>query len=1284
MSSTHFFRQRSALWLDRATTISMDPPGANVRHDSLRASTVFVNDEDHGSTTPAAAAVENDRDDNNNNNSFSVPASPPVVPATLVRETFHGGTDGRNASLNSYPVASFVRDWVRTSMMDNNNGNNNHQHHHQRNHHHNHNAYAPYNNNSNNRTAVHSQTTNWRGFRDLGPPTTATVTHNNNNNPLDRNNNDTGNHSFRRSNSVVSSATDDDDGNSTIATATTNTTTATTTTRPTYAVRTDSDLLPPLAHRRRISLEDMTATHASAPQVMERGEPLDDAVEYILVDGDLIALPPPPPNQAEQEFMEAHLRQAALSQRQQQHHHPQQQQDYSNVDLVKSCQPKRVRRGVRKLTRFFKRGGGGGGSGVGGKHQQQHQLDQKQQELQKQQRAEPLVSTTASPPELSSVSSVATTTTTAPTVTTTFSSSSTVGSSTSPSSYLLRSDTVPPQPLVAAATTRPSLLQQQSQHSQQQQHQQAFGPISMREQELSAAVRSLSPLRDVLLPQQHPSSPDRQRLQQQPQQHIPNALDQRKQAPNVSNNTALPPDTKSPTRQQQKLSRQGKGKRWGVRGRRKAPPSSSSTDMLMTNNEEKSSDEMGLETHSLLTGLAPPSTPQHLTAAASRRRLVETAHDGMRPLLDPPSSDHLHQQSLPLPAPHGLQDRLVSSGGNSVTASYVGTTDQWATALVNSPYWIPPPDMSIAESFVEDDGSGAAIKKEEDDDNNLAADAVPLPLSLVSDQADYKVDKADTPDVEAMLRRAVLETNAADEFERDSDSLPNFPVHCSFKEATSLKPAAAEPNRTYSLAEAPPDCTGPVINETLKVFMISENAADKTWLARKLRNSSSKRVRKRAPSLPLDARKRTTLAVDVHEWRQPPPAVMEESSSAVDCASSNSCNSNIKCVIWDVQGASNLAETRSNFGVHPGTQSLFFSAQSLYILVWDLACHNPKANRIEVMASRDYDDDEDSDFDDEDENDYFVREEANRQADRALHADITNRVFSWLDCIAQRGPKSAVLPVALIPESMSPSEVQRRCDTFQNLLKDHVQRYDMMRLMGSSSSSSPPKLLTGASDNLLCVHNYGDCEGLAQLQEMVWAIATDPSHSVFDHVGTPVPPGTARVYAAIQKFKRDDHKLVLLDHMLGEIGGEEPLPVIVRALQFLASIGEILYFSDEDEDGVVDDVLSRYIILERRWLISALSCILRNGDLKRELDDTRRFMNMQCIYTDERYEENDVTQALLSGKLSSCPLLSDRDAQMLWQNLSFMQEASNRYSNMVERSSELLMVIGCWLLFDSL
>ena len=166
---------------------------------------------------------------------------------------------------------------------------------------------------------------------------------------------------------------------------------------------------------------------------------------------------------------------------------------------------------------------------------------------------------------------------------------------------------------------------------------------------------------------------------------------------------------------------------------------------------------MGIETQ-LMTGLAPPSTPHASRSRPSSHGLVATAHDGLRPLLDPPSFDNI----LSTPQGQPLQDRLVSSGGNSVTASYVGTTDQWATAV--PPYWMqPPPDMSIAESFVEDDGSGGAVIKKDDDDADL-------PTSLLSDQADYKVDKADTPDVEAMLRRAVLETTS-DDLERDSDCL---------------------------------------------------------------------------------------------------------------------------------------------------------------------------------------------------------------------------------------------------------------------------------------------------------------------------------------------------------------------------------------------------------------------------------------------------------------------------------------------------------------------------------
>ena len=625
-----------------------------------------------------------------------------------------------------------------------------------------------------------------------------------------------------------------------------------------------------------------------------------------------------------------------------------------------------------------------------------------------------------------------------------------------------------------------------------------------------------------------------------------------------------------------------------------------------------------------------------------------------------------------MPRMHPIQETSsTGSGGGrqqSVTASYVGTTDQLAEAAS----YIMPPDMSIAESFVEDDLSGA-LKKEDDDD-------LDMPLSFVStdDQADYKVDKVDAPDVEAMLRRAVLETNADLEHRDSSDCLPmNLPLPPDLfagspgsKGGQTYKQAAVfhpdDDTKPVPLSELTPygaSAAASVYNDTLKVVMVSASSVDKSWLARRLRNSNNHRK---------GARKRTTLAVDVHEWR---PYTTTTTSEPME-------RSKIKCQIWDVQGRAGMSVAsapegdRSNFGAHPGTQSLFFSAQSLYILVWDLAANNEQTNRIDLVSHhhhshhRFYDDDDDVDDSDEsdDENDDFAREERNRQADRALHADITNRVLSWLDCVAQRAPKSAVLPVALIPEHMSETEVKRRCDTFQNLLKDHVHRYDNM--MGGSGVGGddndmmmyPPKLLTGVSDNLLCVNNYGDAKGIAKLQEMVYAIANDPSHSVFDHVGTPVPPGTELVYEAIQKFK-EDHKLILLDHVLGELGEVLSKDMILNALRFMASIGEIIYFSEDN-----DEVLSRYIILSRKWLVSALSCILRN-DLKRELVETRRFMNMQCIYTDEQFEESEITNALVSGKTSSCPLLSDRDAQMLWQSMSFMREASDRYSNLMESST---------------
>ena len=671
-------------------------------------------------------------------------------------------------------------------------------------------------------------------------------------------------------------------------------------------------------------------------------------------------------------------------------------------------------------------------------------------------------------------------------------------------------------------------------------------------------------------------------------------------------------------------------------------------------------------------GLEPPSTEQlsqqeFNTGTASDndyRNQYDTNHDLQFPPRPPLTPPRMH--------PFSNNPLLPNDGRQtSVTASYVGTAD----------ILLPSPNQSLsttghvqstsvaAESFVEEDLYDAAFLNKKEDDMDLLSNSTfspyaPYIQSLIPDAlhggGDLKVDKADAPDVEAMLRRALMETTSDLEYMNDSDSEPtNLPIPLDYYSTTTSvngmmmghskqEQRKSVDGQSIPLSSALPSHTD-VHNDTLKLILVSASSVDKSWVARRLRNCDKR------------ARPRSTLAVDVHEWVPPVPPTEElQKTNNNDNNLEHDHKSPIKCVIWDVQGASTAfgssAESRSNFGAHPGTQSLFFSPQSLYLLCWDLGCTNAKTNRLEHGK----DDDSDYDDDDEDDDDYdddFIREEANRQADRALHADIIHRVLSWYDCIARSGPRSAVLPIALVPEGMSVFEIKRRCDMMRIVLEDHFHRnYELDTLA--------PKLLTGTESSILCVNNFGDAQGIKQLQEMVGAIANDPSNSVFDHVGTLVPIGTVLVREAIQRFK-EEHKLILLDHLLGDLGNALEVFEVTSALHFLASIGEILYFGTDDED-----VLSRYIILSRKWLISALSCILRN-DLKRELTETRRFMNMQCIYSDQKYEENGITAALISGKSSSCPLLSDEDAKMLWQSMSFMREASDRYSNLMDRSTTI-------------
>ena len=383
---------------------------------------------------------------------------------------------------------------------------------------------------------------------------------------------------------------------------------------------------------------------------------------------------------------------------------------------------------------------------------------------------------------------------------------------------------------------------------------------------------------------------------------------------------------------------------------------------------------------------------------------------------------------------------------------------------------------------------------------------------------------------------------------------------------TAAKPQARPGGCPLSASKATDE---DVYNDTLKIVMVGDSV-EKSILARALRNSHKR------------PKQRNTLGVDVHTW----------------------VHSDVYFNTWDIQGASRADDGNANAGAHPSTQSLFFTPNSLYVLVWDLAVTNKKTQRQNVVI----DDDED---DDEEDNNEFLLEEANRQADRALEADIYERVLPWIDRIP--ASNSAILPVVTIPEGMEEFEVQRRCSMMQVMLMNHLQ-------------DKEPKLLFGSESILRIDLDHG----IEELQATIVAIATDQTERVFDHVGAHVSPATVEILDIVRRMKQD-HKVILLDHLLAEMNVICSVEEVMASLHFLASIGELLYFGTEK-----DDTLSRYIILSRKWLVSAVSCILRN-DLKRELSETRRFMNMQCAFSGQVFPENEILKTLLSGTNSSLP-----------------------------------------------
>lgn len=427
-------------------------------------------------------------------------------------------------------------------------------------------------------------------------------------------------------------------------------------------------------------------------------------------------------------------------------------------------------------------------------------------------------------------------------------------------------------------------------------------------------------------------------------------------------------------------------------------------------------------------------------------------------------------------------------------------------------------------------------------------------------------------------------------------------------------------------------CDNNVHNDFLKVILVAAPSVNTVSLARRLCNKE-----------PLP-RALKSFRVDVNYWC---PNVPTEGTFE---------RPNVQFSVWAVQGCT-ADKQQPNFGAHPGVQSIFYSPRSLYLLVWDLAEHNAYVERYNECY-----------FDDDD---VVEIEKANREADRALRADLQTRVLSWFDCIAQHGPHSVIVPVALIPQNMPGDEVERRRNMMQVLLTKHYEsNYDIQ-----NDISAPQLLVAGKEDTILSVENVTDYGGIRQLQEWIMAVANDPSRPVFGQVGSPVPMGTVCVRKAVLRLK-EDHSFIMIDHLLGAIGDDTlPMDSVIECLRFLSSVGEILYFG-----GPYDGDMSRIVVLSLTWLTSALLCILQN-ELDKEIKEARTVVNVLRLHDGQEFEKHEVIHSLLGNSTSNCPLLSTSDARSLWLSYDFMREATYQYAKLFNTPA-LALVHSMFVFFE--
>jgi len=438
------------------------------------------------------------------------------------------------------------------------------------------------------------------------------------------------------------------------------------------------------------------------------------------------------------------------------------------------------------------------------------------------------------------------------------------------------------------------------------------------------------------------------------------------------------------------------------------------------------------------------------------------------------------------------------------------------------------------------------------------------------------------------------------------------------------------------------------INHTLKVVLLGSgndnisNSLRKDHLydqegRRKISKKSSK------PGVSLSVK---SLSPSDDNWNFMRGNVSSDSGSCSSIAG----HKDLRFSLWEMKG---LGKDH-----HHATQSICFSPNSLYIIVYKVP---PITYNTDVCN---YDDD------------FSTEDEAVQKSEQELHHHMDEHFFSWVDLLFKRAPKgSAILPVVSSDEDYNYGSDDNEASKWIRDCCDMLKKRILEDSMALPSLSL--KIVLHCDD--IPVISPSRSDRCTELRHAIYRLA---SCAVFHrHLHTEITPLLSCVRNILFSYRKEGYSVLPLDDLHVKVVDDFPQIIhseIIDALKFLSSVGDIIFFTKE-EDGKRgtevslkysnQSVLSKFIILEPKWMSAVVSCILRDDwkVIRNNLNDTihRRGSNVSnldgCIRNDK----------------SSCPILSPQDSTDIWENASFIKETQDMISKLGSDNLLLFLRQAC-------